>query len=198
MRRTKAEAEQTRSDILKAALVLFDEQGYSQTTLSKVARQAQVTRGAIYWHFADKEEILATLAQVQFAELNSQINASIAAPDTWQNLTDNFIAYFRSLLANPDRLRFCRVFNQHGRVPALEKLYRDYSELWQAQCREAVVRSKESGELRQEADPEYLYFYLIMMFSGLVDLCLVQSSMPNFSEYCERTIRHCMAQLKAL
>jgi len=35
MRRTKAEAEQTRHDILKAALILFDEQGYAQTTLSK-------------------------------------------------------------------------------------------------------------------------------------------------------------------
>ena len=50
MRRTKAEAEaeQTRHDILKAALILFDEQGYVQTSLSDIARKAKVTRGAIY------------------------------------------------------------------------------------------------------------------------------------------------------
>jgi transcriptional regulator ttgR len=101
MRRTKAEAEQTRNDILKAALILFDEQGYAQTTLSTIARKAKVTRGAIYWHFENKEEILAALAQAQFAELNSQINTAIAAPDTWQNLADNFIAYFRGLLKIP-------------------------------------------------------------------------------------------------
>ena len=83
MRRTKAEAEQTRNDILKAALILFDEQGYAQTSLSTIARKAKVTRGAIYWHFENKEEILAALAQAQFAELNSQINTAIAAPDTW-------------------------------------------------------------------------------------------------------------------
>ena len=52
MRRTKSEAEQTRNSILDAALTLFDEQGYTQTTLSSIARQAGVTRGAIYWHFA--------------------------------------------------------------------------------------------------------------------------------------------------
>jgi transcriptional regulator ttgR len=38
MRRTKAEAEQTRNDILKAALILFDEQGYAQTSLSNIAQ----------------------------------------------------------------------------------------------------------------------------------------------------------------
>ena len=57
MRRTKSEAEQTRNSILDAALTLFDEQGYTQTTLSSVARQAGVTRGAIYWHFENKDEI---------------------------------------------------------------------------------------------------------------------------------------------
>ena len=187
MRRTKAEAEQTRNDILKAALILFDEQGYAQTSLSNIARKAKV-----------KEEILAALAQAQFTELNSQINAAIAAPDTWQNLADNFIAYFRGLLKNPDRLRFCRIFNQHGRIPALEKLYRDYTALWQAQSREAVTRGKENGELRRDADPEYLYFYLMMIFNGLVELCLDQPDAPHLAQYCERIIRDSIALMQTL
>jgi len=198
MRRTKAEAEQTRNDILKAALILFDEQGYAQTTLSTIARKAKVTRGAIYWHFENKEEILAALAQAQFAELNSQINAAIAAPDTWQNLADNFIAYFRGLLKNPDCLRFCRIFNQHGRIPALGKLYRDYTALWQAQSREAVQRGKENGELRADADPEYLYFYLSMMFCGLIDLCLDHADAPYIAAYSERTVRDTIALMQTL
>ena len=69
MRRTKSEAEQTRNSTLDAALTLFDEQGYTQTTLSSVARQAGVTRGAIYWHFENKDEILIALAQAQFHDL---------------------------------------------------------------------------------------------------------------------------------
>ena len=136
------------------------------------------------------------LAQAQFAELNSQINAAIAAPDTWQNLADNFIAYFRGLLKNPDRLRFCRIFNQHGRIPALEKLYRDYTALWQS--REAVTRGKENGELHRDADPEYLYFYLMMIFTGLVELCLDQPDAPHLAQYCERVIRDTIALMQTL
>ena len=111
MRRTKAEAEQTRNDILKAALILFDEQGYAQTTLSTIARKAKVTRGAIYWHFENKEEILAALAQAQFDELNRQNAAAIAAPDTWKSLGDNIVAYFHEMIRCPDRLRFFRAFH---------------------------------------------------------------------------------------
>ena len=100
MRRTKAEAEQTRHDILKAALILFDEQGYVQTSLSDIARKAEVTRGAIYWHFDNKEQIVAALAQAQFDDLMRQNAAAISAPDIWQTLGDNFIAYFHAPTAS--------------------------------------------------------------------------------------------------
>ena len=32
--------------------------GVSQTSLDRIARRAQVTRGAIYWHFSDKRALL--------------------------------------------------------------------------------------------------------------------------------------------
>ena len=198
MRRTKAEAEQTRNDILKAALILFDEQGYAQTTLSTIARKAKVTRGAIYWHFENKEEILAALAQAQFDELNRQNAAAIAAPDTWKSLGDNIVAYFHEMIRCPDRLRFFRTFHQHGRIAPLEKLHREYQALWQAQSREAVTRGKENGEPRRDADPEYLYFYLMMLFTGLVELCLDQPDAPHLAQYCERVIRDTIALMQTL
>ena len=197
MRRTKAEAEQTRHDILKAALIIFDEQGYVQTSLSDIARKAEVTRGAIYWHFDNKEQIVAALAQAQFDDLMRQNAAAISAPDIWQTLGDNFIAYFHELIRSPDRLRFYRAFHQHGKAAPLEKLHQEYLALWQAQCRDAVKRGKENGELRKEADPEYLHFYLSMIISGLIDLCLEQPAHPHLGEYCERAIRDSIAWIKA-
>lgn len=64
MRKTAAEAAETRRAILRAALAEFSQRGYSATTLEGVARAAGVTRGAVYWHFASKatlyEELLRT------------------------------------------------------------------------------------------------------------------------------------------
>jgi TetR/AcrR family acrAB operon transcriptional repressor len=57
MRRTKKDAEQTRRRIMAAARGMFARRGVTRTTLDQVARAARVTRGAIYWHFANKTEL---------------------------------------------------------------------------------------------------------------------------------------------
>ena len=56
-RRTKIETEQTRLQIIAAARRVFAERGVSRTTFAQIAKQAGVTRGAIYWHFKDKPDL---------------------------------------------------------------------------------------------------------------------------------------------
>ncbi|KRW58483.1 TetR family transcriptional regulator [Pseudomonas sp. TTU2014-080ASC] len=66
MRRTKEDAEKTRITILEAAETLFLEKGVAHTSLEHIARQAGVTRGAVYWHFANKADLFtAMLNQVR-------------------------------------------------------------------------------------------------------------------------------------
>ncbi|MGH8355274.1 MAG: TetR family transcriptional regulator [Pseudomonas sp.] len=66
MRRTKEDAEKTRSAILAAAELLFLEQGVAHSTLEQIARAAGVTRGAVYWHFQNKAHLFhAMLSQVR-------------------------------------------------------------------------------------------------------------------------------------
>src|SRR4051812_38305736 len=53
-RRTKEDSEQTRRRILAAARRGVARPGGARTRLGQIARAAGGTRGAIYWHFADK------------------------------------------------------------------------------------------------------------------------------------------------
>ena len=54
VRRTKEDAQETRNRILDTAVEVFSRQGVAQTSLNAIAKEAGVTRGAIYWHFANK------------------------------------------------------------------------------------------------------------------------------------------------
>ena len=54
VRRTKEDAQETRNRILDTAVEVFNRQGVAETSLNDIAREAGVTRGAIYWHFANK------------------------------------------------------------------------------------------------------------------------------------------------
>jgi AcrR family transcriptional regulator len=57
VRRTKEAAQETRNAILDAAERVFFKRGVSQTTLTHIATEANVTRGAIYWHFTGKSAL---------------------------------------------------------------------------------------------------------------------------------------------
>ena len=56
-RRTKADAQTTRNNLLDAAEQLFLSRGVSHTSLNDIATAAGTTRGAIYWHFKDKADL---------------------------------------------------------------------------------------------------------------------------------------------
>jgi AcrR family transcriptional regulator len=56
---TRAESkERTRQRLLAEAQRLFRERGYAATSLEQIAEAAEVTKGAIYGHFASKEDLL--------------------------------------------------------------------------------------------------------------------------------------------
>lgn len=60
-RRTKAEADETRSRLLDAAEQVFFEKGVARASLNEIAQQAGATRGAVYWHFKDKVDVFLSM-----------------------------------------------------------------------------------------------------------------------------------------
>lgn len=71
-RKTKEQAEVTKKAILEAAIDVFYKEGVAKATLEKIASEAGVTRGAVYWHFKNKADIFAVLHEqlcVPFADM---------------------------------------------------------------------------------------------------------------------------------
>src|SRR5258706_330493 len=62
-RRTKEEAQETRNRLIDAAERVFQEKGVAHASLEEIAAAAEVTRGAIYWHFKDKAELFDAMMQ---------------------------------------------------------------------------------------------------------------------------------------
>ena len=60
-RKTKEDAELTYHALLDAATALFIRQGIARTTLNNIAAEAGMTRGAIYWHFDNKDAVIQAL-----------------------------------------------------------------------------------------------------------------------------------------
>jgi len=74
MRRTKEDAEKTRLKVIEAALKLFSRNGYSQTTLAMIAAEAGYSRGPIYWHFKNKDELYEAVIGYSQRPLETLVN----------------------------------------------------------------------------------------------------------------------------
>lgn len=68
--------EETHTNILKSAQLLFLKKGYERTNLREICSGAGVTVGAFYNHFEDKEKLFAILVQPYIEELSQIYNIS--------------------------------------------------------------------------------------------------------------------------
>ncbi|MFN8574441.1 MAG: TetR/AcrR family transcriptional regulator [Gemmatimonadaceae bacterium] len=104
-RRDREKAE-TRRLILEAARALFTEEGYSQTSMRRIADSIGYTATTIYHHFADKDALLNELCLVDFRALADALRKMGELPDPIERLRAMGVNYVRFALQHRQQFRF--------------------------------------------------------------------------------------------
>src|SRR5213596_2109207 len=60
-RAARAQGREARDELLSAALRVFARRGYRDAAVDEIAAEAGYSKGALYWHFSGKEELLMAL-----------------------------------------------------------------------------------------------------------------------------------------
>ena len=82
VRKTKQAALATREALIDAAERVFRRDGVTRTSLADVAAEAGMTRGAIYWHFRDKAQLLEAMCARTVLPLDAALAESASgSPD---------------------------------------------------------------------------------------------------------------------
>lgn len=107
VRRTKEEAQATRSRILDTAELVFQQRGVSRTTLSEIARAAGLTRGAIYWHFKDKADLFNAMMLRVTLPMEEAVNRSDdpRVSDPLEHIRESFTSVLRKTVRDPQARR---------------------------------------------------------------------------------------------
>ncbi len=105
MRRTKEDAEKTRQTVLEAALKLFSRDGYSLTTLSRIAKEAGCSRGPIYWHFQNKDDLYEAVLAYSQEPLEALVAECADMREMPIEAMDRFIEQWLGLLVNNRQYR---------------------------------------------------------------------------------------------
>jgi AcrR family transcriptional regulator len=84
-RRQAENSAATRNALLKIARKLFAERGYADTATEEVVKRARVTRGALYHHFKDKQDLFrAVLHEEQLRLASRTTEAASKESDPWR------------------------------------------------------------------------------------------------------------------
>lgn len=87
VRKTKEDAELTRKRIINSARAVFLARGVSRSTLEHIAAHAEVTRGAVYWHFKNKTDIFHAIREQVFLPLIDRMDDSLTLASDEDPLT---------------------------------------------------------------------------------------------------------------
>ncbi len=104
-RKTKEEAERTRQRIIRAARQVFHERGVSRTSLEQIAKAGGVTRGAVYWHFANKADLFFALREQVSVPLLARVDGLLLAEglaDPLAGIERALNAFFQTLEERPE------------------------------------------------------------------------------------------------
>ena len=106
VRRTKEEAQATRSHILDTAELVFEQRGVSGTSLHEIAKAAGLTRGAIYWHFEDKADLFNAMMERATMPLEEGgVCGFDRADQTLAEMRRNLREVLRRIVADPQMRR---------------------------------------------------------------------------------------------
>lgn len=105
-RRSHADrATETRAALIRAARELFLEKGYAATSTPELADRAGLTRGALYHHYADKQDLFRAVIEAEAQSIAREIDSGTAnAPSPVDALIAGSLGYFRAMQA-PGRAR---------------------------------------------------------------------------------------------
>jgi AcrR family transcriptional regulator len=101
-KRTSADAEQTRVQLLQAGRELFGSTGFAATKATDIARRAGVTRGALLHHFVDKEGLFAAVLEAVEEEVATQVVVSASRGSDPLELLELGFDAFLSECVKPD------------------------------------------------------------------------------------------------
>jgi AcrR family transcriptional regulator len=97
-----AKAEATRRALVGAARDLFGEQGFAATSVDEIARRAGVTKGALYHHFRDKDDLFRAVVEDVKRDVTDVVGAAFMAAtaenETMHSLVLGFQAFIEAHL----------------------------------------------------------------------------------------------------
>jgi len=186
--------EQTRQHIIQQAATLFNQRGFTGSSISDVMQCTGLQKGGIYRHFESKEQLaLAAFDYAQQQSTNRLVEAVAAETGAVQKLLA-FISAFHALTLHPPVPGGCPILNtivdSDDGDPALRERVVSVVSGWEQLIERIVADGVAQGSVRRDIDPQAVASVLIATLEGGIVLARAHRSPVDLQYVVEHLVQY--------
>jgi len=172
-RSNEARRRASMDSVLNAARHLFVAQGFGATTMDAIAKQAKLTKGAVYFYFKNKGELLIKLIEQSQEQLMMPIFASMRAADT--SAAEQLVMYTNHLAQTSGEgelelllLPILISLEFSGREDSIKKLIGNRYNIIYREIERVIVQGQQEGTICQTLPAQEQATVIVAMTEGLL------------------------------
>lgn len=172
VRRAREDALETRKQLLGSALEIMSEKPFSSVSMTEIAGRVGLSKGAIYWHFKNKNDVLLNVILNMRARMQEEFCTDSASLESIDDMRSYFKKKMQKPLQDEDFKKIHRLMHRGEEWPEeirrkvlemiLESLDRE-----QKMVERLLVKSQEAGAIRKDVSPRDLSLMITAMFQGI-------------------------------
>ncbi|AKK03181.1 TetR/AcrR family transcriptional regulator [Corynebacterium epidermidicanis] len=182
---SSADLAERRADILEGARKAFAEHGYEGATVRKLETATGKSRGAIFHHFGDKENLFLALAREDAARMAETVS------------TEGLVEVMRQMLRTPQRYDWLATRLEIARLLRTDENFRARWHKEQAvldkAVRDRLEANAQAGRMRTDVDVDTLHAYLEIVLDGFISRLASGAATDNLDrvlDVVESTVRN--------
>ena len=166
------QAGDTGDRILQQAMRLFLEKGYHGTSIDEITQAAELTKGALYWHFKSKQDLLKRIIKKHETRFLDELiqavgeiqGGTLEKFEKYFRFNSAFAYYNRELCASFTTLAAELVGAHHEIEPEIKRIYKKY----QTFLSKLILQGKKEKVFKRELDPDLAALSIIAFHNGIL------------------------------
>lgn len=172
-------AERTKQFILETAIPLYNEKGISGVNIDDILEATKLTKGCLYGHFENKEDLSAQVIDLSLKMVSDKIRAAVYKGKTIKGKIFAFLDFYK----NPIETYVsggCPIFNTaveaDDNYPFIKEKVAKVVRIGQQELTALLQEGINNGEFSKSLDPVVFAFKLVASVEGGIVMCRVMDT----------------------
>ncbi|WP_047788192.1 TetR/AcrR family transcriptional regulator [Tenacibaculum mesophilum] len=163
-----SKSERTKAFIIETVAPIFNKNGYAAMSLSKITEATGLTKGAIYGHFENKEELAIESFKFSVRKVLKDLNETVNKGETPLKMLRNVALFYEGFYEYNKQSGGCPILNigvdANNQNKIIAQLVQSYNHRILEQFSQLIEKAKKANEIKNSIDSMVYakrFFYMI-------------------------------------